>query len=136
VIDTCQDERQDYDEHPLLSTKDEKNVKEIFLASALLPVLEAALRAGSVLEMAKSLDLYLSYANIVESIATKPNLFGLLLDIGENYEPRQQESLVTLLGAAADMSQVFLDVADPGVAEEVELKKTKSMQEEHSKVSN
>ena len=86
--------------------------------------------------MAKSLDLYLSYANIVESIATKPNLFGLLLDIGENYEPRQQESLVTLLGAAADMSQVFLDVADPGVAEEVELKKTKSMQEEHSKVSN
>ena len=126
MIDTCQDERQGYDEHPLLSTKDEKNVKEIFLASALLPVLEAALRAGSVLEMAKSLDLYLSYANIVESIATKPNLFGLLLDIGENYEPRQQESLVTLLGAAADMSQVFLDVSDPGVAEEVELKKTKS----------
>lgn len=72
-----------------MNAKDEKNVKEIFLASALLPVLEAALRAGSVLEMAKSLDLYLSYADIVESIATKPNLFGLLLDIGDNYEPRQ-----------------------------------------------
>ena len=133
VVETLQDENQTYDDHPLLSAKEEKNVKEIFLASSLLPVLEAALRAGTILEMAKDLNMYLAYLSLVEAITTKPSLFGLLLDIGDNYEPKQKESLNTLLSAAADMAQVFLDCMDPAGVEDVELKKTKSMQEEQAK---
>ena len=51
----------------------------------MLPVLESALRSGSILEMAKELDVYLAYLNLVEAIATKQHLFGLLMDIGGNY---------------------------------------------------
>ena len=70
---------------PLLDPNDEGKIKEIFLESALLPVLESALRSGSILEMAKELDVYLAYLNLVEAIATKQHLFGLLMDIGGNY---------------------------------------------------
>lgn len=104
VVHICQDDKQEYDDEPLLSTKDEKKVVDLFLQSALLPVLEAALRAGTILEMAKSLDLYLAYLSLVEAIAHKQNLICLLLDIGDNYQPRQQDSLSSLLKQAADMA--------------------------------
>ena len=42
----------------LLSSEDEESVRKLFLESALLPILEAALRSGSILEMAKEWDLY------------------------------------------------------------------------------
>lgn len=43
----------------------------MFLESALLPVLEAAMRAGTILEMAKDVDLYLTYFELIQAIASK-----------------------------------------------------------------
>ena len=42
-----------------------------FLESALLPILEAGMRAGTILEMAKDLDLYLTYFDMIEVMASK-----------------------------------------------------------------
>ena len=60
----------------------------MFLESALLPILEAALRSGSILEMAKEFDLYEVLIKLVETFAQKQALIGLLFDIGPDYEPR------------------------------------------------
>jgi hypothetical protein len=43
----------------------------MFLDSALLPSLESALRTASILEMAKEVNLFLAYLNLIESIAQK-----------------------------------------------------------------
>lgn len=40
-------------------------LKDLFLESALLPILEAAFRSGSLLEMAKEYDLYTAYLELV-----------------------------------------------------------------------
>ena len=37
----------------------------------MLPVLEAAMRAGTILEMAKDVDLYLTYFELIQAIASK-----------------------------------------------------------------
>ena len=41
------------------------------MESALLPILEAALRSGSILEMAKEYDLYNVLMHLVETFARK-----------------------------------------------------------------
>jgi hypothetical protein len=63
----------------------------MFLESALLPTLEAAFRSGSLLEIAKEYELNMSYLGFVIEIANHPTLIALLLDIGDEYEPRQKE---------------------------------------------
>ena len=55
----------------LLSEEDEQSVRTLFLESALLPILEAALRSGSILEMAKEFDLYKVLLHLVETFAKK-----------------------------------------------------------------
>ena len=72
----------------MISGKEEKKIKQLFLESALLPILEAGLRAGTILEMAKDVELYLSYFDLIEIMASKENFFDLLSDIGADYEPR------------------------------------------------
>ena len=66
-------------------------IKNMFLESALLPTLEAAFRSGSLLEIAKEYELNMSYLGFVIEIANHPTLIALLLDIGDEYEPRQKE---------------------------------------------
>lgn len=72
----------------LLDDDDEKIVKKIFLESALLPILEAALRSGSILEMAKEFDLYTVLLQLIETFSKKQVLLCLLNDIGSDYQPR------------------------------------------------
>ena len=91
----------------MLSADDEESVRNLFLQSALLPILEAALRSGSILEMAKEFDLYSALLKLTETFATKQVLITLLIDIGPEYQPRQRDSLVKLLKSAAEMSKVF-----------------------------
>jgi len=69
----------------LLSSEDEESVRKLFLESALLPILEAALRSGSILEMAKEWDLYSTLLRLIETFAKKKVLFTLLNDIGPDY---------------------------------------------------
>lgn len=63
-------------------------IKDMLLESALLPTLEAALRSGSLLDMAKEYDLNMAYLSFVQEIASHPSLIDLVLDIGELYLPR------------------------------------------------
>ena len=93
----------------LLSEDDEQLVKSLFLESSLLPILEAALRSGSILEMAKEFDLYKVLLKMIETFGQKQVLIDLLFDIGPDYEPRQRDSLFVLLKKAREMSQVFMD---------------------------
>ena len=77
--------------------------------------------------MAKDLELYLTYFDMIEVMASKQTFFDLLSDIGANYEPRQKESLQLLLKNASEQAQVFLDCIEP---DEPLLEKSKSVQEE------
>ena len=65
LVDVCLDDSAEYDDVQILSIKDEKKIRQMFLESALLPVLEAAMRAGTILEMAKDVDLYLVYFEMI-----------------------------------------------------------------------
>ena len=132
-MSSCRDGDQEDGQCPL-SDEDEAKIKEMFLCSALLPSLESALRTASILEMAKELNLFLAYLNLIESLASKQNLFSLLMDIEKEYEPSQRESVSALLKNAANMAEIFLQCLDPeDTPEQTILKKTKSTLDEESK---
>ena len=48
------------------------------LESALLPILEQAMRSGSLLEMAKETELYNSYLALIQEIAKNKDLKSIL----------------------------------------------------------
>lgn len=60
----------------------------MILESALLPTLESAFRSGSLLEMAKDYELNMAYLDFVVEISNHTTLIDLLMDIGDEYEPR------------------------------------------------
>jgi len=98
----------------LLSGEDEQLVRKLFLESALLPILEAALRSGSILEMAKEFELYQVLLKLTKTISKKQALMDILNDIGADYQPRQKDSILKLLRKANDMSQRFKDCLSLG----------------------
>jgi hypothetical protein len=63
-------------------------IKNMILESALLPTLESAFRSGSLLEMAKDFELNMAYLGFVQELIKHEALLDLLLDIGDDYEPR------------------------------------------------
>lgn len=83
-------------------------IKTMLLESALLPTLEAAFRSGSLLDMAKEYDLNMAYLGFVQEISTHAGLIGLVMDIGEEYEPRQKEPVHKLLTKLNDLATIFL----------------------------
>jgi len=83
-------------------------VKQLFLESSLLPILEAAFRNGSLLEMAKENDLYISYLEFVQKIAQQETLIDILMDIGDEYEPRQRDPIYKLLESLSSLASIFL----------------------------
>ena len=62
-------------------------MKDIILESAMFPTLESALSTGSLLEMAKEIDLYKSYLELVKIISNDSTLGFTLLEIGNDYVP-------------------------------------------------
>jgi hypothetical protein len=44
-------------------------MKDLILESSLLPILESAMRSGSLLEMAKETELYNSYLDFIVQLA-------------------------------------------------------------------
>jgi hypothetical protein len=70
-----------------------KEIKDLILESSLLPTLESAFRSGSLLEMAKDYDLNMAYLGFVEELSNHLSLLDLLMDIGEDYEPRQKDPI-------------------------------------------
>lgn len=63
-------------------------IKNLILESAMLPTLESAFRSGSLLEMAKDFELNMAYLGFVQEVVKHDLLIDVLLDIGEDYEPR------------------------------------------------
>ena len=53
-------------------------VKSLILESSLLPILEAAMRSGSLLEMAKEIQLFEAYLELIKAIAKFPDLYPVL----------------------------------------------------------
>ena len=83
-------------------------VKDLILESALLPVIENAFRSGSILEMAKEIELYSWYLDFIIEISKNDYLTMLLMDIGKEYEPRQLEPVFELLDKLAGLANIFL----------------------------
>ena len=76
-------------------------IKNLMLNSALLPILESAMRSGSLMEMSKETVLYNTYLDLIKSMAQSPVLAFILLDIGDEYEPKQTASVHTLIQKVA-----------------------------------
>jgi|LauGreDrversion4_2_1035121.scaffolds.fasta_scaffold23915_9 hypothetical protein len=87
-------------------------IKNMLLESALLPTLEAALRSGSLLEMVKEYELNMAYLGFVQEIAAHSSLIDLVLDIGEEYEPRQKEPIFKLLAKLMELADIFMKWTD------------------------
>ncbi|CAI2384890.1 unnamed protein product [Moneuplotes crassus] len=84
------------------------NLRQMILESALLPVLENALRSGSVLEMAKEAELFNSYLDFITTVCENKELRFILMDIGKDYEPRQLEPIHALLDKLTGLADIFL----------------------------
>jgi hypothetical protein len=56
-------------------------MRHSIIESAVLPTIESALRSGSLLEMAKEMELYQTYIEFIEKLASIPALFDLILEL-------------------------------------------------------
>ena len=70
-----------------MSEEQFETVINLFTCSSLLPMLENALRSGSILEMAKDYPLYMAYLDLIDQMAECEKLNQLLGDLGQDYEP-------------------------------------------------
>ena len=83
-------------------------MKDIILESALLPILEQAMRSGSLLEMAKQAQLYNIYLDLIAELAQNKKYINLLDKISRQYVPEQKNSIQNLLEKVAGQSQIFV----------------------------
>jgi hypothetical protein len=85
-----------------------KRLLESIYSSALLPIIEAALRGGSLLEIGKDSEVFKAYLHLIKTIAKHESLIPCLLNIPQTYTPRQTESVVDLLKQLEGTSKIFL----------------------------
>jgi hypothetical protein len=104
-------------------------LRDLILESALLPVLENAFRSGSILEMAKEVELYNSYLEFVKEICNNENLSMVLMEISKEYEPNQLEPIYTLLSKLTGLADIFIKALSSENEEKVdeESKKSKAL---------
>jgi hypothetical protein len=88
-------------------TAPEEMLEEI-LESALLPILEAAFRNGSILEISKEAETYHSYLELTRALSKQSNLLPCLIEIDQRYKPNQTEPIYKLLGKMNDLATIFL----------------------------
>jgi len=80
-------------EKPLVDDR----LSEIIKESCLLPLIENALRSGSLLDISKEVELFKSYLGIIKNMANNPSTIGCLLEIDKKYKPEQTDSIHQLL---------------------------------------
>ena len=80
----------------------------IFLESPILPCLESAYRGGTLLELSKEEELYMTYLKMTIIISKNHELIPLLLDISKDYKPIQTKSVYTLLSNLYDSAKIFM----------------------------
>jgi hypothetical protein len=90
--------------------KANSDVLDDILESSLLPLLENAFRNGSFLDMAKDIDLYVSYFGLTRAIASQENLIHCLVEIDKRYKPVQTDAIHKLLSALNDLAAIFVNI--------------------------
>lgn len=68
--------------------KPPRKLLNILCGSALLPLLEASLRSGSLLEISKESELFFSFLKIIKALSKHKDLVPCLLDLDPHYQPR------------------------------------------------
>ena len=84
------------------------SVAESIYTSALLPIIESALRGGSLLEISKISSVFQGYLKFIRVISEIPSMIPVLMDIPRNYVPRQSESIYSLLKQLESTNRIFL----------------------------
>ena len=72
-------------EKPLMDNR----LSDIIKESCLLPLIESAVRSGSLLDISKEYELFKSYLAIVRNLSNNPATISCLLDIEKEYKPEQ-----------------------------------------------
>lgn len=98
-----------------------QTVKDIILQSSLLPLIEAAFRNGSWLEMAKEAPLYHSYMHLTRSIASQESLLDCLVELDKHYKPVQTDPVYKLVDKLNDLAKIFLSCLKSGSGSESEV---------------
>ena len=96
--------------------------------SCMLPMLESAFKCSSLHEMAKDLELYIEYCNVVVNFAENPDLKALMDKIPRNYQPPQIESLLSVLDKQDKNTQLFRTFATDKNKEGGQAEEEKSME--------
>jgi len=87
-----------------------ESVLEEILQSALIPILEQALRNSSFLELSKEADLYHSHLELLRAICRQKKLQPALIKLDRRYKPEQIDSIHVLLGKLNELGCIFLSL--------------------------
>ena len=93
-------------------------LSDIIKESCLLPILESALRSGSLLDISKDSELFKCYLQIVKLIAKHPSTIECVLDLDKRYKPEQSESIYSLLGKLNGTATIFSECLKSGKEEQ------------------
>ena len=90
----------------------------IFLESPILPCLESAFRGGTLLELSKDSELYMSYLELTVILSKNHSLIPLLLEISKDYKPIQTQSVFELLSMLNDGAKLFMNCLKQSIKKE------------------
>lgn len=96
-------------------------VRDIILESSMLPLIEAAFRNGSWLDMSKEAPLYHSYMALARGLASQESLLPCLVEIDKRYKPVQTEPIFKLMDKLNDLAKIFLSCLQSGAGAESEV---------------
>jgi hypothetical protein len=89
-------------------------LSDIVKESCLLPLLESALRSGSLLDISKESELFKCYLQIVKLLSNHPSTIDCVLDLDKRYKPEQSESIYSLLGKLNGTATIFSECLKSG----------------------
>lgn len=84
-------------------------VCEQFMLSAVVPILEAAFRCASFLEISKQHELYHSYLDLTMAVCKQEKLLPILVEMKKCYIPNQVTPIYTLLDKVNELGKIFLN---------------------------
>ena len=90
-----------------------EKLMRLFLESPILPCLESAYRGGTLLELSKDSELYMTYLQLTIVLSKNHSLIPLLLDISKDYKPIQTQSVYKLLSLLYDGAKIFMNCLKP-----------------------
>ena len=84
-----------------------QTVVDSILRSVLLPLIENAFRAGSLLDIVKFDKLYISYLRIVRVFSKVKSLSATLIEIDPRLKPQQTEPIYKLLEQTKRINKIY-----------------------------